>query len=182
MISEDTRKKLRLAHLGKPKSVAHRENIRKARTGQRASSELRLKLREAHLGKPAHPNTVAALRKATVGVPRSATVREKIRQGHLARRPTGWCDRTIIEYSIRFTYEYYQWRSAVLHRDEHRCQDCGSQQELHAHHIKPFHNIITEYNITTLNSAKNCAELWDLYNGITLCSRCHYNRHKKKQC
>jgi hypothetical protein len=56
------------------------------------------------------------------------------------------------------------WARAVISRDNAICQRCGATDvELHAHHIKPF----AEY-----------PELrWDLANGLTLCSACHWAEH-----
>lgn len=69
---------------------------------------------------------------------------------------------TAIIRGIRRLPQYYQWRKAVLERDNHICQDCGSQIKIDAHHIKS----LWEY-----------PELvFDVNNGLTLCQTCH-KRH-----
>lgn len=50
---------------------------------------------------------------------------------------------------------------------------------MEAHHIKRFSNIIEEYHIKSVEEADKCEELWDLYNGITLCMKCHDLAHMK---
>jgi hypothetical protein len=56
-----------------------------------------------------------------------------------------------------------RWRKAVFERDGYKCQNCGSQKTLHAHHIKP---------------RKDYPELaFDIKNGITLCKKCHIIEH-----
>lgn len=55
------------------------------------------------------------------------------------------------------------WRKAVFERDGHRCRDCGSAEDLHAHHIKPW---VTFPDLRLV-----------LSNGRTLCSRCHSRVH-----
>lgn len=50
---------------------------------------------------------------------------------------------------------------------------------LNAHHWKEFAKIIEENNITTLEEAIDCEELWNINNGITLCKECHKELHKK---
>lgn len=62
----------------------------------------------------------------------------------------------------RNTYEYRQWRKAVINRDG-CCQLCGSKHKLVAHHKKAF-------------SAFPSLRL-DLENGITLCHDCHAKLH-----
>jgi hypothetical protein len=81
--------------------------------------------------------------------------------------------------AIRNLLEYHQWRSAVFHRDGFTCQKCGNKGGcLHAHHKKHFQTIIDEYNITTVEQAIACEELWDIWNGTTLCKDCHKETHE----
>lgn len=73
---------------------------------------------------------------------------------------------------------YRQWRSDIFTRDEFTCQECGIRGGyLHAHHIKTFSSIIQFYEITTLKEALECAELWNINNGITFCVECHKKIH-----
>ncbi len=55
------------------------------------------------------------------------------------------------------------WRTAVFQRDGYRCQECGAQGALHAHHITPW--------------AKDAERRFDVDNGVTLCVKCHALRH-----
>lgn len=66
---------------------------------------------------------------------------------------------------IRHSKEAKEWKQAVLFRDEYTCQKCGAVYELHVHHIKPF--------------SKFKDLRFEASNGITLCSRCHYEVHSK---
>lgn len=64
--------------------------------------------------------------------------------------------------------EVHKWRSAVLERDGYKCTECGSTDELHAHHIvrwadAPSLRVIVE-------------------NGRTLCRQCHEAIHAKTRC
>jgi hypothetical protein len=78
---------------------------------------------------------------------------------------------------VQSLFEYRQWRSDVFTRDNFTCQDCGLKGVyLHAHHIKLFSIIIKENNITTIEQAINCPELWNINNGITFCKKCHEKR------
>lgn len=81
---------------------------------------------------------------------------------------------TSLALSIRHSYEYRQWRSDVFTRDDFTCQECNVRGGyLEAHHIKLFIDIIIDNNITTIEEALNCSELWDINNGKTLCKGCH---------
>lgn len=75
---------------------------------------------------------------------------------------------------IRGIFESRQWRSDIFTRDNFTCQGCFIKGgKLNAHHIKPFYKIMEDNNIRSLNDAMDCAELWNLNNGITLCLYCH---------
>lgn len=62
---------------------------------------------------------------------------------------------------IRDSFEMKEWRQKVFKRDDYTCQICGKKGsiELHPHHIYPF----SMYEWLRF-------ELW---NGITLCKKCH---------
>ena len=68
--------------------------------------------------------------------------------------------------TIRKSSLYQIWRHACYLRDDFTCKDCNQRGgKLHVHHIKPF----STYPELRFN----------LNNGVTLCKRCHLNRHKK---
>lgn len=66
----------------------------------------------------------------------------------------------------RSSPKYSSWRRSVFERDNYTCQDCGVRGGvLNAHHIKLF---------------KSYKKLrFKVSNGITLCEKCHRNRHRK---
>ena len=66
----------------------------------------------------------------------------------------------------RASKEYADWRKAVFIRDDFTCQKCGIKGgKLNAHHIKTW---------ATYPDLR-----YDVTNGITLCSKCHKELHKK---
>lgn len=65
----------------------------------------------------------------------------------------------------RQTPEYRNWRRSVIFRDGFKCVHCGSPHNLEAHHILPV--------------AKHPEKALDVDNGITLCTKCHYEEHNK---
>lgn len=75
---------------------------------------------------------------------------------------------------IMDTAMYRLWRQSVYERDNWTCSSCDTRGgKLHADHIKPFHKIISDNQITSVQESKMCAELWDVFNGRTLCVSCH---------
>lgn len=82
---------------------------------------------------------------------------------------------TELNNRIRTCTKYGEWRARVFDRDGYKCKRCGSDKggDLIAHHIKPYREIMKQYDITTFEEAMACYELWDIDNGITVCEKCH---------
>lgn len=84
-----------------------------------------------------------------------------------------------INTSIRRMSESRRWINEVVRRDK-ACILCGSETDLEAHHVKPFATIVEEGGIKTRQQARDCAKLWDISNGVTLCEQCHCKHHGRK--
>lgn len=79
-----------------------------------------------------------------------------------------------VDKLIRRMPEYLQWRSDIFQRDNWTCKTCNvNNVYVTVHHIKSVRDIILDNNIKTTNDARNCSELWDENNGVTLCECCH---------
>src|SRR5438067_629105 len=82
---------------------------------------------------------------------------------------------SLLKLRIRNTTEYLNWRIAILRRDNFKCQVCtasikdNKSLRLEVHHAKTFDDICTENNITSMQQALECNEIWSLDNGISLC-------------
>jgi predicted restriction endonuclease len=83
---------------------------------------------------------------------------------------------------IRSMEKNILWRKSVFIKDDFTCKMCGIKGKvfLEAHHIIPFSNIISKNNIKNCSDANNCAELWNVSNGLTLCENCHKQIHRTK--
>jgi 5-methylcytosine-specific restriction endonuclease McrA len=85
----------------------------------------------------------------------------------------------LLKLKIRNTTKYLNWRIAVLKRDNFTCQICRTSVKankslrLEVHHPKAFDEICKENNVSTVEQALGCEELWDLKNGVSICYRCH---------
>lgn len=85
-----------------------------------------------------------------------------------------------LKREIRGCKEFKEWREKVLIKYNQKCSNCGLGGDwLEAHHKKSFDEILIENKIETLEEAKNCAILFDVENGLCLCSQCHYDEHSK---
>lgn len=73
------------------------------------------------------------------------------------------------------SYKYTDWRNKVFSRDNWTCLACGYKKGriLEAHHIVTIRSILDKENILTYELAMECKALWEVANGITLCSHCH---------
>jgi 5-methylcytosine-specific restriction endonuclease McrA len=73
-----------------------------------------------------------------------------------------------------------KWSNAVKERDK-VCVHCGGSHRLESHHIIPLSVLVKQYGITTIEEARQYADiLWNIDNGIALCRICHYKAHGKK--
>ncbi len=87
---------------------------------------------------------------------------------------------TPLTKKIRKCFKYRQWRSDVFTRDEFCCVSCWKKWWiLQADHIKLFSVIMNENNISSLEEAECCEELWNINNWQTLCLACHKVKTKE---
>jgi 5-methylcytosine-specific restriction endonuclease McrA/predicted nucleic acid-binding Zn ribbon protein len=125
------------------------------------------------------------------GKKHSTITKEKMSKSHKGKRPNNYGKKmpkysgknhwnwqggiTKLNWQIRESLEYKNWRRKVFERDNWTCQKCGKRGkgDLHVHHIKDFSKILKKYHITTLQEALLCKELWNPDNGKTLCVLCH---------
>jgi hypothetical protein len=164
-LSEETKKKLSLAHKGKRTSpkTEFKKGVYQGfgfKPGSKLSEEHKKKIGESLMGHKTSKQT-----------------REKIRQSHLGKRlfknigdQNGkWKGGVTHEHDlIRRTDKYKNWRSEVYERDGWRCIECHQKcqaMEIVAHHIKSF--------------ADYPESRFEVSNGITLCRSCHLKIHQK---
>jgi hypothetical protein len=90
----------------------------------------------------------------------------------------------LLKLKIRNTTKYLNWRILILKRDNFTCKICHASMKdnkslkLEVHHAKTFNDICNENNVTTLEQALACKELWDLNNGFSICYSCHKDIEK----
>lgn len=108
------------------------------------------------------PEVVKKRAEATVGTKKTPEQRAKVSGKNCYAWKGGI---TPINFQIRNSYEYKQWRVSVFERDNHACVFCGDKSKkghsvvLHADHIKPF------AYFPELRFVRD--------NGRTLCKPCH---------
>lgn len=115
------------------------------------------------------------------GIPCTEETKRKIRETNGGEKCHLWKGGiTPLILSVRSNYKYRQWKSDVFTRDNFTCQLCGSKDyKLNTHHIKSVNSILQKYEITNIEEAFKCEELWNINNGITFCEECHKRIHKE---
>lgn len=100
-----------------------------------------------------------------------------LNKGKFGRDHHGWKDekKRPLYKAIREIFKYKQWRKAIFTRDNFSCVQCGvTKVFIEAdHHPVRFVDILRKNGIGDIDGALNCAELWDIGNGRTLCRPCH---------
>ena len=72
----------------------------------------------------------------------------------------------------------------MLKRDNFACRICHASVDenkslrLEVHHSKAFDEICKENNVSTVEQALGCEELWSMTNGVSICYICHKNVEK----
>jgi hypothetical protein len=83
--------------------------------------------------------------------------------------------------AIRLTSEYNSWRLNIFTRDLFTCRNCGiNGVYLECHHIIPIVDLFRKNDITTLEQALKCNEIWNSNNALTLCESCHCKLDKHR--
>ena len=81
--------------------------------------------------------------------------------------------------AIRTLTENRRWVDSVKARDG-KCSVCGTAENLEAHHIIPLSVLVEAHGLENREQARDCDELWDLSNGVTVCMKCHYKIHGRE--
>jgi len=172
-LSEATKQKVSDNHakfwLGKHRSEEIKQKISETLKGHLTSEETRKKISEANNGKVS-PNK---------GIPMSEEQKKKMSKIQKGASNSNWKGGiSPLRQRIYSNFKSRQWRSDIFTRDNFTCQECGQRgEDLNAHHIKSFSSILQKYEITTLEEALECEELWNINNGVTLCKECHKKIH-----
>jgi len=154
--TEETRQRISIANKGKVRTVAMRKH-HKGMLGLHQTPEAKTK---QSVGMKEWYKTHTNPQK---GKELSPEHKAKLSLAKRGNRNNTWKGGiTELIRGIRRSPEYYQWRQAVLKRDDYVCQDCGSMMEPNAHHLRS----VFEYP----------EGIFDVNNGLTLCEDCH-KRH-----
>lgn len=181
MKNEKTRKKNSESHIGLHHTMKTRIKMGNTRRGRPLSEEHKKNIGIGSAGKIVSETSKKKNSDSHKGIIPTKETLIKLSNSHKGEKSYRWRGGiTPLHKAIRDLFEYKTWIYEVFEQDNYTCQECGQHGVyLHAHHIKEFHKILEENNITTLKEAENCKELWDINNGITLCKRCHYKKHRK---
>ena len=162
--TEEAKKKLSLSRIGKPGPML----------GKKFSEQHRKNLSASHVDVSGtkNPNFGKHPIPWNKGIKRTDIAGE--RNHNWKGRPFG------VNHAIRTSFEYKMWRTAIFQRDNYTCILCGKRGAgiLHVdHYPRTFAEIIDKNNITSIEQAVDCSELWDIKNNRTLCVPCHKQVH-----
>jgi hypothetical protein len=83
----------------------------------------------------------------------------------------------LLKLRIRNTTQYLSRRILILNRDNFTYQIChtsvkeNKSLQLEVHHTKAFDDICKENNVSIVEQASECKELWSVSNGVSICYR-----------
>lgn len=155
-LSEETKKKMSLAHKGKKP--------------YEMTEEIKQNMSKSHIGKIgfwAGKKRPKETREKIGNTQKSRIIsRETRSKMSLALGGTGIPQRPTKRYYHQRDGKYFEWRTKVFERDNWTCQTCGERGcYLEPHHIKGW--------------AKYPQLRYDVENGVTLCLECHRLTRKK---
>ena len=163
--SEETKAKQRAAKLGRKLPAEHRAKMSESAKRRCANQEWKAKMSKFMTGRPGW----------WLGKTMSSVSNDKRRASLVGEKHWNWKGGiTGLSLRVRRSTLYRQWRDDVFTRDDFTCHHCGKRGgNVHAHHVVSFAHIMSENYITSYDAAMECAELWNINNGITLCVHCH---------
>lgn len=165
--SEETKNKIRLAHLGMKPNSETLDKLRKSHLGQVAwnkgkpwSDEIKKKFSLKRKGKQVGKDNPFYGKKHSEESLKKMSI-SQLKRDNKGSNNVHWRGGvTPINEKIRKSVEYKLWRKAVFERDDYTCIWCGERGgELNADHIKPF-AFYPELRFA-------------IDNGRTLCKSCH---------
>jgi len=74
---------------------------------------------------------------------------------------------------VRGLKEYKEWKVEIFKKTGITLKE-AKEKSLQVHHLKPINQILEENQIDTIKKAEQCAELWDVENGVVLPKWMHF--------
>jgi hypothetical protein len=186
-LSEEHKKHLSESHKGQIPNITpeSKEKNRNAHLGKKASEETKEKMSISHKGKSSWNKGIKTpveirnkMSKSMKGIKKSVEFRKNMSGENNLNWRGGV---TELDKAIRALPEMFEWRRKVFERDHYR--DCFTgnlgNHNIEAHHIVAVSLLMERFDITSIENALNCEEMWDIDNGITMFKDSHIEHHKK---
>jgi hypothetical protein len=94
--------------------------------------------------------------------------RENIGKAHRKERHWNWKGGITEQvHSLRRQLRYKLWKEQVFEKLGRKCQHCGTEENLHCHHIEGFR--------------ENAKLRYDVDNAMVLCRSCHTKEHHRNK-
>lgn len=115
-------------------------------------------------GKKLSEETKKKISLASLGHKLSLAAKEKIRKSKMGNKNPNWKG-GITPYWLQLRNSMKWWSKKIFERDNFTCQLCHKRGNVNAHHIESFND--------------NLEKRDKIWNGITLCKKCHKELHKQ---
>lgn len=190
-LTEDHKRKIAEAHIGKTHSEETKRHLSEIQKGKVLSLETRRKMSERMTGTKQSPEAIEKVRQANIGKKHSAETRRKLSESHKDKwgeKSSHWKGGiTPVAQAVRNSLKYARWRQDCFIRDKFTCQQCGDDRggNLEVHHKRLFSVLLKEAIkylplFKEFEAVMAYEPMWNLNNGITLCSKCHQKKNRRK--
>jgi hypothetical protein len=192
-MSDEQKEKLRQSKSGKKASEetrikmseSHKKNPVKYWEGKKLSEDHKKKIAETSKGRLHSYESKVKISRSNTGKKFTEEHRANISKSHKGiltgdKNPAWNGGITTFMVQLHSSPEMDKWRRSVI--EKYRSCDWFSglkcSGKIEVHHVKRVSEIVSQYNIKTMEDALKCEELWDVNNGIVMSKENHIAHHE----
>lgn len=182
VVTEETRNKIRISNINKKRSSETKLKMSDSAKLRWLDPEERKRTSEMQKLVCERPEYKEMLRNINLGKKHTLESRKKMGLKSKGKNNPRWNGGiTPFRKQIHECFKMNIWRQLVFKRDNYKdwFSGCGGTilNPIEAHHVIRLETLLKKYNITTLEDAELCMELWDVSNGVTMLKQSHRAHH-----